>query len=200
MIVKSDIPCTYDVADGDEDGVPDTELDGELDVVPDTELDGVLDTELDGVLDGVAETELDGVLDTDAEDTIVPTLPSKISQRYVLSVIETLISDRKSLASANVASVSKDEFNPAAAVTTTAPPPSVLRRNTKRIPGFVGVASVRVSAVAPDTISQICRSCDTRIVPASPGSVSNLPPRYNWWCNRCALPMRNNPFGKRYRA
>lgn len=92
-------------------------------------------------------------------------------------MIDTEIRLRKSDASANVAVVSSATFRPAEAVTTTSPPPSVFNRITSRMPGFVGLASVRVSPEAPDTISQICRSAVARMIPALPGSLRTFGPR-----------------------
>jgi len=150
---------------------------GELETDADGELDGELDTELDGELDVEADGDVDGELDGDVDETTVPTLPSKTSQRCDPAEIVTEISDRKSLASANVACVSRATFRPAGAVTTTSPPPSVFNRSVKRIPGFVGVARVLVSPEAPDTISQICKSALARMIPALPGSVRIFGPR-----------------------
>ena len=150
---------------------------GELDAEADGELEGVADTDADGVLEAEADGELDGVLEAEAEEITVPTLPSSTSQRCEPAEIVTEISDRKSLASANVACVSSATFRPADAVRTSVPPPSVLRRMTRRIPGFVGVASERVSLPEPSVISQICRSAEARMIPASPGSVMIFGPR-----------------------
>lgn len=109
----------------------------------------------------------------------VPELPSIISQRYVVdATVVTDTRDRKSPASANTAVVSAAAFSPFSAVTVIAPPPSVSIRKTNRMPGLVGFASVRVSASAPDTISQIWRSAVGRIVPEAPGSASIFEPRY----------------------
>jgi hypothetical protein len=134
--------------------------------VADGELEGVADGDVDAVADG----ELDGVDDGDADEITVPTLPESTSHLKVVAVSETLISDRKSEASANVAVVSSATFSPAAAVSTASPPPSVFKRMTSRMPGFVGLASVRVSPEAPVTISQICKSAVARMIPALPGS------------------------------
>lgn len=155
MIVKSDMGY---VADGEDDGDVDGDDDG--------------DEEAD------ADGEDDGDVDGEVDEITVPTFPSSTSQRYEPAEIVTEISDRKSLASANVAVVSSATLRPAEAVTTTSPPPSVFNRTTKRMPAFVGVASVRVSFDAPDTISQICKSAVARMMPASPGSRNSLGPRY----------------------
>ena len=127
---------------------------GELEGEADGELEGVADTDADGVLEAEADGELDGVLDGEAEEITVPVFV-RLSQRYdVFATRVTLTSSMKSPASASVASVSSDTFRPFAAVTTTSPPPSVSSRRWKRIPGFVGLASVLVSPEAPETIWQ----------------------------------------------
>lgn len=95
------------------------------------------------------------VLVDELDATETPTCPPRTCQRYVEAVSETEISDSMSPASANVADVSRAAFQPAAAVTAMSPPPSVSIRRTKRMPGFVGGAKMRVSPDAPDVISQI---------------------------------------------
>lgn len=177
------------MADGEDEGVFDTDAEGE------GEAEGVLDTDAegDGDADGEAEVEaegdVDGLPEAEAEAMTVPRFPSRASQRYEPPgpdpEIVTEISERKSLASANVAFVSSATLYPAGAVTTMSPPPSVFILRTKRMPGFVGFASVRVSPDAPEVISQICRSLFGRMIPALPGSVMIFGPRYrkcrSWW-------------------
>lgn len=106
-----------------------------------------------------------------------PSCPSQVCQRYVVAVLETEINDNISPASANVALVSNAVFKPFSAVTTISPP-SVSIRNTNRMPGLVGLASVRVSFAPTDTISQISRSLFGRMVPPLPGSAKTLAARY----------------------
>ena len=175
MIVMSRIP-SY-VAEGDEDGDADTDVegDGEADGDVETDVDG--DGEADGEADLEAEGDAEGEVEGEVEAISVPRFPSRASQRYNPAEIVTEINDRKSLASANVACVSRATLYPAGAVTTMSPPPSVFIRRTKRMPGFVGVARVRVWPDAPEVISQICRSAVARMMPASPGSVNNFGPR-----------------------
>ena len=149
----------------------------------DTEADG--DGDEDGEVDVDAEGLVDGLLDAEAEAMTVPMLLFSTSQRYVPEGPEpetvTEISGRKSLASANTACVSPATLYPPVAVTTMSPPPSVFIRIVKRMPGFVGRASVRVSPEAPEVSSQICRSFVTRIVPPLPGSDMIFGPRYRKW-------------------
>ena len=102
---------------------------------------------------------------------------TRTSQRYVVAVSDTDISDRLSPASANTALVSKAAFNPFATLTVATPPPSVSSRRMNRIPGFVGLARIRVSEDAPVVISQTCRSALGRMVPPLPGSTSFFGPR-----------------------
>jgi hypothetical protein len=164
MTVKSFKPLSY-VAEG------------ELEAEADGELEGVFEVEAEGDVDGVFDTEEDGVADTEDDEITVPTLPSSTSQRKTPAETVTEMNDRKSLASANVACVSKATFMPPVTVTTASPPPSVFKRSVKRTPGFVGLASVRVSPEAPVTISQICRSAPTRMIFPLPGSVMIFGPR-----------------------
>jgi hypothetical protein len=113
-------------------------------------------------------------------EILVATLPSRISHRYVvLATVVTDTRDRMSAASAKVATVFPATLNPLAAVTTALPPPSVSRRITRRIPALVGLVRVRVSPEPPVTISTIWRSAVAVMIPAFPGSASNLGPRYN---------------------
>ncbi len=102
---------------------------------------------------------------------------TRTSQRYVVAVSDTDISDKLSPASANTALVSKAAFNPFATLTVATPPPSVSIRRVKRIPGFVGLARIRVSADAPVVISQTCKSALGRMVPPLPGSTNCFGPR-----------------------
>ena len=102
---------------------------------------------------------------------------TRTSQRYVVAVSDTEIIDSMSPASANVALTSGTELSPFSAVISATPPPSVRRRRTKRIPGLVGLARVRVSLEAPVVISQTCKSALGRIMPPSPGSAIILGPR-----------------------
>lgn len=160
---------------------------GEAVVVPDAVADLVdvaeaLDEEVavgDAVpvevaVDDALAVAVDVLVDRDAA-----TLPSRISQRYVvLATVVTETRDRMSSTSLNVAAVFSATLSPLAADTTRAPPPSVFSRNTKRIPGFVGLARVRVSPLAPTTISQICRSAATWMVPPLPGSAIIFGPMY----------------------
>ena len=143
------------MAEGDEDGVPDTDAegDGEAEGVFDTDAEGDGDDE--GEFDADAEGDVDGLLEAEAEAMTVPRFPSRASQRKTPALTVTEIRDRKSLASANVACVSPATLKPPVAVTTMSPPPSVFMRRTSRIPGLVGRGSVRVSPEAPETISQI---------------------------------------------
>ena len=143
------------VAEGDEDGVPDTDVEGDGDDegVFDTDAEG--DGEDEGVFDADAEGDVDGLLDAEAEAMTVPRFPSRASQRYTPALTVTEIRDRKSLASAKVACVSPATLKPPVAVTTMSPPPSVFMRRTRRIPGLVGLGSVRVSPEPPEVISQI---------------------------------------------
>lgn len=113
------------------------------------------------------------------EATAAPIWPSRTCQRYVVAVSDTEIKDRRSPALANVALVSNAVFRPFAAVTTMSPP-SVSIRSTKRMPGFVGFARMRVS-VAVEVISQIWRSLFGRMVFPSPGSTITFGPRYRSW-------------------
>ena len=157
--------------EGDEDGVLDTEAEGEGDE------DGVLDTEAEGEGDADGEVEVDaeglvdGLVDGEVEAMAVPRFPSRASQRKTPAETVTEMRLRKSLASAKVAAVSPATLNPPVAVTTMSPPPSVFMRRTKRIPGLVGLGSVRVSPEAPETSSQICRSMFGRMIPELPGSL-----------------------------
>lgn len=96
-------------------------------------------------------------------------------------MIDTDMSDNMSATSLNVAAVFPAILNPFVVETTNAPPPSVFKMMTSRIPGLVGVASVRVSPAEPTTISQICMSEEARMVPASPGSFSSFGPMYSKW-------------------
>lgn len=98
------------------------------------------------------------------------------SQRYVVAVSDTEISDRLSPASAKLAYPTSDAFNPFSEVTVTSPPPSVFIRRIKRIPGLVGLASTRVSLEAPLVSSHISRSALARIVPPLPGSAMSFGP------------------------
>ena len=75
--VSGSFACeTFYDAEGEVDGVFDTDADGGVDGVFDTEVDGVLDaeldTEVDGELDGVFDTEDDGELDTSFRTSCVP--------------------------------------------------------------------------------------------------------------------------------
>lgn len=83
-------------------------------------------------------------------------------------------------ASANVALVSRAAFRPFSAVTTMSPP-SVSIRKTKRIPGFVGLASVLVSLAPTEVISQIWRSLFGRMIFPLPGSAMAFAARYRSW-------------------
>jgi hypothetical protein len=69
------------VAEGDEDGVPDTEVegDGEAEGVFDTDAEG--DGDVDGEAEADAEGDVDGLLDAEAEAMTVPRFPSRASQR-----------------------------------------------------------------------------------------------------------------------
>ena len=159
------------MADGEDDGVLDTDAEGEgeLEGVFDTDADG--DGEVDGDVDAEADGEVEGELDAEAEAITVPRFPSIASHLYRPALTVTEISDRKSLASAKVACVSPATLKPPVAVTTMSPPPSVFMRRTSRMPGFVGLGSVRVSAEPPLVISQICRSMRGRMIPPVPGSL-----------------------------
>ena len=165
------------VGDGLADGEPDTDAEGEGEVegVFDTDAEG--DGEVDGELDDDAEGEVDGVFDAEAEAMTVPRFPPPASQRKTPALTVTEMRGRKSLASAKFATVSPPTLNPPVAVTAMSPPPSVFMRRTKRIPGLVGLGSVRVSAEAPETSSQICRSAVGRMIPALPGSLRIFGPR-----------------------
>jgi hypothetical protein len=69
------------VAEGDEEGVPDTEAegDGEAEGVFDTEAEG--DGDVEGEAEADAEGDVDGLLDAEAEAMTVPRFPSSASQR-----------------------------------------------------------------------------------------------------------------------
>lgn len=127
-----------------------------------------------GLLVVVAVAE--DVLVDELDATETPTCPPRTCQRNVVAVSETEIRDSRSPASANVADVSRALLSPSAAPTTMSPPSEYIR-STKRMPAFVGGASVRVSVVV-DVISQIWRSLVTVIVPPFPGSAINFGPRY----------------------
>lgn len=159
------------MADGELDGELDTDEDGdgEVDGEFDAEADG--DGEVDGEVDAEAEGDVDGELEAEADAMTVPMLPSRASQRNRPALTVTEMSDRKSLASAKVACVSPATLKPPVAVTTMSPPPSVFIRRTNRIPGLVGLGSVRVSPEAPLVISQIWRSMFGRMIPPVPGSL-----------------------------
>lgn len=95
------------VAEGDEDGVFDTDAegDGEEDGVLDTDAEG--DGEVEGDVEADAEGLEDGLLDAEADAMTVPRFPSRASQRCVPEGPDpetvTEIRLRKSLASAKVA-------------------------------------------------------------------------------------------------
>jgi hypothetical protein len=169
------------VGDGLADGEPDADAEGDVEAegVFDTDADG--DVEADGVFEADAEGDVDGLLDAEAEAMTVPRFPSRASQRNTPALTVTEMRLRKSLASAKVACVSPATLKPPVAVTTMSPPPSVLIRRTSRIPGLVGLGSVRVSPEAPLTISQIWRSIFGRMIPALPGSLRIFGPLYRSW-------------------
>lgn len=101
---------------------------------------------------------------------------TRTSQRYVVAVSDTEISDTLSPASANTTVVVRATLSPFAAVTVIVPPPSVFIRRINRIPGLVGLASTRVSPEAPLVNSQTCRSAFGTMVPPLPGSAMTLGP------------------------
>lgn len=157
-------------------------------------LDEVAVAEALNVPEAVSEPDIDCVLVLVEEDVAVDVavgvavavpvaearatpVCTRTSQRYVVAVSDTDISDRLSPASANTALVSKAAFNPFATLTVATPPPSVSSRRMNRIPGFVGLARIRVSEDAPVVISQTCRSALGRMVPPLPGSTSFFGPR-----------------------
>ena len=156
-------------------------------------LDEVAVAEALNVPEAVSEPDIDCVLVLVEEDVAVDVavgvavavpvaearatpVCTRTSQRYVVAVSDTDISDRLSPASANTALVSKAAFNPFATLTVATPPPSVFIRRTKRIPGLVGLASTRVSSEAPLVNSQTCKSALGRMVPPLPGSTSSFGP------------------------
>lgn len=100
---KVDDGQVHYVADGELDGVFETDADGDGDA------DGVFDTDAegDGEADGEPEAEAEGDPegDPDGEDDAitVPRFPSSASQRNEPAEIVTEMSERKSLASANTA-------------------------------------------------------------------------------------------------
>lgn len=151
-MVRSDIGY---VADGELDGEAETEADGDGDAEGDADTDAEGDGDVEGEVEADAEGDVDGLLDAEADEMTVPRFPSRASQRWTPALTVTEIRDRKSLASAKVACVSPATLKPPVAVTTMSPPPSVFMRRTRRIPGLVGLGSVRVSPEAPETISQI---------------------------------------------
>lgn len=122
--------------------------------------------------------DVDVALDVAVAVAVATAAPvrTSTSQRYVVAVRDTEISDTLSPASANTTVVVSATFNPFAEVTVIAPPPSVRRRKTARIPGLVGLASVRVSADAPLVSSHTWRSALARMVPPLPGSVISFGP------------------------
>ena len=71
----------YYVAEGDEDGVLETDADGdgEDEGVFDTDADG--DGEAEGEAEADAEGDEEGLLDAEAEEMTVPRFPSRASQR-----------------------------------------------------------------------------------------------------------------------
>lgn len=69
----------------------------------DAETDADGEGEVDGEVEADADGLEDGLLDAEAEAMTVPRFPSSASQRYSPALTVTEISDRKSLASANVA-------------------------------------------------------------------------------------------------
>ena len=129
--------------------------------------------------DAVAVTDdVDVELDVAVPVAVATAAPvrTRTSQRYVVAVSDTEISDRLSPTSAKTLYPASATSNPFAAVTVIAPPPSVFIRKTNRIPGFVGLARTRVSPEAPLVISHIWRSALARIVPPSPGSAMSFGP------------------------
>jgi hypothetical protein len=169
------------VADGLLEGEPDADAEGEAVAEGELEVEADGDGELEGEVEADADGVLEGELDAEADAITVPMLLFSTSQRYEPEGPDpdtvTEISGRKSLTSANTACVSRATLKPSAHVTTISPPPSVFIRMVARMPGFLGVFSVRVSPEPPDVSSQICKSLVNTMTPPLPGSFTIFGPR-----------------------